>query len=632
MNQNYLNALQKQLSVLVLTLILTATLPGLVLAMDLGAQLGGLQTKLVGLKGKLGQLKGGLENLKDVLDGKPPKVSGSGGITISSGLGVLDWVQVADVDTLKKSIMVPIGLKAEQEAAVKRQANMITTALNYLYDILNSANSEDAVKGIKDNITKLEKEKNDAPENLKKFLALEAIHNKLMELKGKLTQKKPIKKIDFMEKETLKSIKEKILNLQEQLLTDQYTELETALNDISKASKIKLATELIGKLSENLVTNNPRGEKEFLVNLTQKTLSELKEAELNKHKAAAKVLFDDSSHSTLDPYKQTFKSIITMADKLIEELSPDSGAGGGGKQNIESRIANALAHTEIKSADAREFASIFAMSLAELTVEERKRIIEEQLIRFLNLNIVKGHKDFITEENRKKLANIITRLNLDLLIHLDTLDPLPNEAEKKANFNTALNQKSNTNNEWYAFFQTTINKYIIQVNTSIDTFNKITKQAGLQTIKTKVKELRDEKPVQVYKEPIASGGAASGGGSVSGKLSSTAISQLNIIKGLKLRAEAAKIKANRAKALAPDSKLVDEAIKEAEIVIAAANEASAATTSEDVEMQFKRAKDAIDLAEEKANEAEKAALPAPIVIGGGGPPPPAPAPPPLKKK
>lgn len=102
MNQNYLNALQKKLSVLVLTLILTVTLPGLVLAMDLGAQLGGLQTKLVGLKGKLGQLKGGLENLKNALDGKAPE----GGGKIDVGAAIEEDKLNSLINARKQSIVL----------------------------------------------------------------------------------------------------------------------------------------------------------------------------------------------------------------------------------------------------------------------------------------------------------------------------------------------------------------------------------------------------------------------------------------------------------------------------------------------------------------------------------------------
>lgn len=140
MNQNYLNALQKKLSVLVLTLILTATLPGLVLAMDLGAQLGGLQTKLVGLKGKLGQLKGGLEDLKGRLDGKK-------GTLIDEILK--KWVAV-DAQKIKNTLK-GLGMASSQNQRIAQMQiteDVITLLKKKLFQ-------ESDVMNLKNNIEKL---------------------------------------------------------------------------------------------------------------------------------------------------------------------------------------------------------------------------------------------------------------------------------------------------------------------------------------------------------------------------------------------------------------------------------------------------------------------------------------------
>jgi hypothetical protein len=456
MKHNRLNALHQKLWVLALTLILAITLPGFVAAMDLGGQLGDLQSKLVGLKGKLGQLKGGLEKLKDALDGKAPSGGGSG-LTVNSGLGALDWVQVLDVESLKKAIVAPPGAIVQIQGAVIPTQRAITALTN----LLSSPDSKTAETSILAELDLTKIMQDNAILELPRFEKNLKIVELLLPIKQNLDAKKdPLSKIDIPTKRKLESLQSQ--------LTDptHYAALETLLSDINDIPKRKKASDYIQKLIDTLVGQNPNMEKNRLKKFAETPLLKLQQDELEKYVNNSKKLYDDINFSALNTYKKTFLTIIAISEALSQKIG--ANATGDDKETpdtIKNSILNKLKDqklTEIKTDNVDDLASFFTITLAQikdpLSREQTGKAVFDE---FIDSRITKDKA-----LSRENLAQAIVRLNLDLFIKFENFPDQP--SQNKAKFNAAFDSKLSTANvEWYDYFKQKIDSTIASINPAL---------------------------------------------------------------------------------------------------------------------------------------------------------------------
>lgn len=490
MKHNRLN----KLWVLALTLILAITLPGFIAAMDLGAQLGDLQTKLVGLKGKLGQLKGGLEKLKDALDGKAPSGGGSG-LTINSGLGVLDWVQVTDVEALKKLIVVEAGSDPSVGGVVKT----IKTALSTLQIILSQPNNNDAEKSIVNELNNIEKNKEKAAQFLPIFLKKLTIKKTYLEnLENQLKDKKnPMVKIEKPTQSSLAKLKDDIVRLNkadlEQIyndLNDELFKLNTATN-MDKPTIREAALKKIEELSNKLVSEDPRTLQRQLEKLNNTSLSELQKELLKKYYDAATFLDNNVSHADkLKSYKKTFSAIIQITDVLSQKIEADTASSETKTvAEIISEILTTLGKdtTLINTDNVTDLATLFAITPAQIKDDTERANAVYAVFEKLIDNTQSADKG----DSKINLAKTIVRLNLDIFIQFKngSLGDFPlYPSIDQAKFDKAFNDKIKTVGiDWY-------NKFKTKVDTTIGKINPATSPTAGSKIKTVLMLVTDGMP------------------------------------------------------------------------------------------------------------------------------------------
>lgn len=228
-------------------------------------------------------------------------------------------------------------------------------------------------------------------------------------------------------------------------------------------------------------------------------LQPLEDSKLEALKSAADAL---QGSCKIFPSLSGYVGTFTLLENLIEQtiakkkgpaVSSGPGAGSAIVHTKRSALRNKLKNA--KSIDGLEgFSNLFA-DVKSIDKESAKKIIEDEWNLMLNSLKQKG-KDigsFQTQATRSNLAKKIVDLNLDKLIQLSEFPP--NDAGEemlKQNFKTTFTGKTGIDKteygeEWYNFFQQTVNAVIDGANPAIE--GKTSK-----AVHTIVQELRSGAP------------------------------------------------------------------------------------------------------------------------------------------
>lgn len=317
------------------------------------------------------------------------------------------------------------------------------------------------------------------------------------------------------------ALKTQLQNLQDGLgglkgrldqLQHQLTHLKTELENKGTSSGKKLVWKTIKntEAQANTFKNKHKGTKneafantqsnilkKFIEILDLDTIDDVQEAlktktidDLNDLHTKADTLAS-SSFSDIQSLKPVFDTLVATIERIKKEKS---GASDRGSEVLENQIEfiKTKLRNKLKNANSiqnlESFSSLFA-DVKSIDKESAKQIIEGEWNLMLQGLKQSGVSGFKTQGTRTKLAQKIVDLKLDGLIQLSGFPPNDDGEEiLKQKFKTTfINKtgvdKTESGEEWYNFFQRTINEVIDGANPAIE---KGTNKA----VHTVVQELR----------------------------------------------------------------------------------------------------------------------------------------------